>query len=73
MSLKYKKINTNKVNQLFGEIVSVRNSINETFATPKKKLPDLQKSFELDGLDKFEDFLLIQLATEKGLIKFSDN
>ena len=71
--LKYKKVNTTKVNQLYHEVVTVRNSINETYATPKKALPDLQKSFRLDGLDQYEDFLLMQIATEKGLIKFSKN
>jgi len=61
------------VNKLYSELLAVRNNINETFETPRKVLPDLQKCFRLDGLDMYEDYILVQLATEKKFFRFSVN
>lgn len=71
--LKYKTINQNKLNLLYIELQLVRDEIKLTFQTPKRVLPDLQKSFRLEGLNDREDFILQLIAKEKGLLNFSKN
>jgi hypothetical protein len=71
--LKYKKISRTKVNQLNTELIKVNKEINKTFETPTAELPELNKCFKLEGLDLKEDYILMNLALQKGIIKFSAN
>ena len=71
--LKYKKVDRTKVNILYKELRIVNREINDTFETPSAVLPELSKSFKLEGLDLREDFILMNLALHKGIIKFSAN
>ena len=71
--LKYRKVDRTKVNILYKELKQVNQEINETFETPSSTLPELNKSFKLEGLDLREDFILMNLALQKGIIKFSAN
>ncbi len=71
--IKYRTVDQNKINNLLAHLLEARNETNETFATPKKDLPDLNKKFRLDGLDRVEDYYILQMALAKGVMKFSDN
>ena len=71
--LKYKKVDRTKVKILYRELKQVNKEIDDTFATPSAVMPELNKSFKLEGLDLREDFILMNIALQKGIIKFSAN
>lgn len=68
-----KSISRNKLNSLYYELKLVREEIYRVATTPRKNMCDLEKAFVLDGLNKKEDFLLLQLIKEKGLLNQSVN
>jgi hypothetical protein len=71
--LKYKKVDRSKVSILYRELAQVNHEINDTFETPSAILPELNKTFKLEGLDLREDFIIMNIALQKGIIKFSAN
>lgn len=66
-------ISRNKLNSLYYELKLVREEIYRVATTARKNMCDLEKAFVLDGLNKKEDFLLLQLIKEKGLLNQSVN
>lgn len=63
----------NKLNSLYYELKLVREEIYKISITARKDLCDLEKAFILDGLEKKENYLLLSLVNEKGLLTFGEN
>lgn len=68
-----KSISRNKLNSLYYELKLVREEIYKVAIAAKKNMCDLEKAFILDGLEKKENYILLQLINEKGLLNQSAN
>lgn len=68
-----KTISRNKLNSLYYELKLVREEIYRVATTARKNMCDLEKAFILDGLEKKENHILLQLISEKGLLNQSSN
>lgn len=58
----------NKLNSLYYELKLVREEIYKVTTTARKNLCDLEKAFILDGLEKKENYILLLLMNEKGIL-----
>lgn len=63
-----KPISRNKLNSLYFELKLVREEIYKVTTAARKNMCDIEKAFILNGLEKKEDYLLMQLVAEKGII-----
>lgn len=68
-----KSVSRNKLNSLYYELKFVREEIYKITTTARKDMCDLEKAFILDGLEKKENYLLMSLMNEKGLLTFGEN
>lgn len=63
-----KSVSRNKLNSLYYELKLVREEIYRVATTARKNMCDLEKAFILDGLEKKENYILLQLTKEKGIL-----
>lgn len=63
-----KSVSRNKLNSLYYELKLIREEIYMVTTAARKNMCDLEKAFILDGLEKKENYLLMSLVREKGLI-----
>mgnify|MGYP000468055688 CR=1 FL=1 len=68
-----KTISRNKLNSLYYELKLVREEIYSVTTTARKNMCDLEKAFILDGLEKKENYILLQLMNEKGILSSLSN
>ncbi len=68
-----KTISRNKLNSLYYELKLVREEIYRVTTTARKNMCDLEKAFILDGLEKKENYILLQLMNEKGILSSLSN
>ena len=71
--LSYKKVNRNQINLLLDELVNIRHEIQKTCLVPKDKMSDLKKYYELDSLNKRENFVLMKIIELKGFFENTKN
>lgn len=68
-----KTISRNKLNSLYYELKLIREEIYRVTTAARKDICDLEKAFILDGLEKKESYVLLQLMNEKGILNSLSN
>lgn len=69
----YQTVNRNLISQLFYQLEFSRKELNNAFRIKLNGKDILSKSILIDNADKEESFIIMRMAEEKGIIKFSRN